>query len=340
MIVRCPYCATSYQLDVARLTGPKPMLKCSRCRNTFPAPTAKKPATAAPLADKPKPVADGNLTLPFEEATWKDEAEPSPDLSVPEAEEDFTLGADEENEEPAVEEQSTPAANEPDETFFERPTAPEPVPPRRRRSPRPVREPESMDDDAADDGEDEAPASPDQSGRSGTTAILVFLAIVVAAYGVFARALFASPALCERLIGRVPLIGRLSDERLLIRKVALSEVAGSYQRIKDGKDVFVITGKALNTAPVALQGIQIVGKLYDGAGGLLDQKVIYCGNVVSAKVLKDLTPRELSILQKLSPPKRFMVEPGESSTFVIVFMDPPRQATEFSTQVQSAQRQA
>ena len=57
-------------------------------------------------------------------------------------------------------------------------------------------------------------------------------------------------------------------------------------------------------------------------------------------MLKDLTPREVSILQKLSPPKRFTIEPGESSTFVIVFMDPPRQAVEFSTQVIAAQRQA
>ena len=58
-----------------------------------------------------------------------------------------------------------------------------------------------------------------------------------------------------------------------------------------------------------------------------------------AKVLKDLTPRELSILQKLSPPKRFMIEPGESSTFVIVFMDPPNNAVEFSAQVIAAHRQ-
>ena len=64
----------------------------------------------------------------------------------------------------------------------------------------------------------------------------------------------------------MPLVGTLGDDRLLTRKVALSEVTGSYQRIKDGKEVFVISGKALNTAPVALHGVQIAGKLFDNDG--------------------------------------------------------------------------
>ena len=176
--------------------------------------------------------------------------------------------------------------------------------------------------------------------RGKVWALLIFLLMVVSAYAVVTRALFASPALCDRLIGRLPLVGTGGDDRLLTRKVALSDVVGSYQRIKDGKQVFVISGKALNTAPVALHGVQIAGTLYDPSGRTLDQKTISCGNVISAKVLKDLTPQEVSILQKLSPPKRFMIEPGESSTFVIVFMEPPHDAAEFSTRVVAAQRQA
>ena len=51
-----------------------------------------------------------------------------------------------------------------------------------------------------------------------------------------ARALFASPALCDKLVSRLPLIGGLGNDRLLTRKVALSDVVGNYQRIKDGKE--------------------------------------------------------------------------------------------------------
>lgn len=296
------------------------MLKCSRCGNVFPAPAAKKLAPPPPpTAEEPPPAVDGNLTLPFEDGAWKDEPEPEPEdhFIGPEQQEEFTLGVGHETEETAA---------------VRQPPAPPPVVRVLAQEPEP--------DEPEMEVEERQTFRPEETERSGVTAILIFLAIVLAAYGVLTRALFASPALCDRLVGRLPLIGRLSDDRLLIRKVALSDVAGNYQRIKDGKEVFVITGKALNTAPVALQAVQIVGKVYDTGGQLLDQKVIYCGNVVSAKVLKDLTPRELSILQKLSPPKRFMIEPGESSTFVIVFMDPPRQAVEFSTQVLAVQRQA
>jgi hypothetical protein len=269
------------------------------------------------------------LTLPFDDAAWKDDAEESPpaDLSVPEPDETFTLGTEESPDELRM----PAAALEPDTTAdppVKRPIRRHPAPP---------------DDDELDFQEEddrEPPERDARSERSSVGAVLIFLAVVVAGYGVLARALFASPALCDRMVSRVPLIGRLGSEQLLTRKVALSEVAGTYQRIKDGKDVFVISGKALNTAPVALHSIQIAGKLLDNTGQELDQKTIYCGNVISAKVLKDLTPRELSILQKLSPPKKFTVEPGESSTFVIVFMDPPRGAVEFSINVVAAQDQA
>ena len=320
------------------------MLKCSRCRHVFAAPSSSKKRTPAraPAVEKAAPPADDSLKLPFDDPTWKDDREPSPseDLKISDPEEDFTLGVDE----------------KPDELRL-----PE-APPREAAPPlmaRPIEDEalamDNQPDDEAESGEEtdvdaelnheetaarpRAPARPRARTSSSITPILIFLALVVVAYALLTRALFASPALCQKLVGRLPLINRLGDSRLLTRKVALSEVVGSYQRIKDGKEVFVITGKALNTAPLALHSVQIAGKLYNGGGQALDEKVIYCGNVVSAKMLKDLSPREVSILQKLSPPKRFMIEPGESSTFVIVFMDPPRDAAEFSAQVMAAQHQ-
>jgi predicted Zn finger-like uncharacterized protein len=338
VIIQCPYCATRYELDAARMSGPHPMFKCSRCRHIFPAPSAEQrpPAPAAvPRGAKSHPTSEENLTLPFE-TDEKERADSAPgDLTVPETDEDFTLGTEEHAVELTV----------PDDV--------EPVTPPAR-SPAPVRdaapdEPTALDVDLG--AEDEPaieeetpkrprrPRAPRPRERSHVVPLFVFLGLVVTGYGMLTSALFANPALSDKLVGRIPLIGMLGDERLLVRKVALSDVVSNYQRIKDGKDVFVITGRALNTAPVALQGVQIAGKLFDNTGAPVDQKVISCGNVISTKVLKDLTPQEVSILQKLSPPKKFVIEPGESSTFVIVFMDPPRQAVEFTTQVVAAQRQ-
>ncbi len=262
------------------------------------------------------------MSLPFEDNEWKAEAEEDKRFELPELEESYTLGSEDQVGEAAP----APAARV-------RQTAAPPRPPAPFRTAT-KRKP------AADWRRTEDDAPPRHRERGKVRAIIVFLAIVVAGYAVLTRALFASPALCDRWLDRLPLIGTLGDERLLTRKVALSDVVGTYQRIKDGKEVFVITGKALNTAPMALRGVQLSGKLYDRTAEAVDQKTIYCGNVISAKVLKDLTPNELSILQKLNPPQRFMIEPGESSTFVIVFMDPPRDVVEFSANVVAAQRQA
>ncbi len=339
MIIQCPYCATSYELDPARLSSKNPMLKCSRCRHVFAAPSGKKrPARAPAPAEKPAPEAEPNLKLPCEAPRWKEEPEspPSNDLKISEPEEDFTLGVEGEPDALAI----------PEEPIEEAPALNIEHSPREDEDEEPEEEatedeaPEIEDEEEEEEAEVRRPARRSPRRQSGTIIpVLVFLALVTTTYAALARALFASPALCDRVVGRMPLIGRLGDDRLLTRKVALSDIVGSYQRIKNGKDVFVITGKALNTAPVALHSVQVSGKLYGGNGQALDEKVIYCGNSISAKVLKDLTPNELSILQKVSPPKRFMIEPGESSTFVIVFMDPPRDAAEFSTQVVAAQHQ-
>jgi predicted Zn finger-like uncharacterized protein len=324
MIVSCPYCSTRYEIDAARLASPNPMLKCSRCRHIFPAPSSKKNTPSPPpTAAKPERPDDENLTLPFEEPGWKDEPDAPPAHSFDESEpnDGFVLGTEEHPDDSAV--------DEPEDA--DEPPAPPPM--------RPAK-PAADADGTAQSRRPRRSREPAKRERSPVRPLFLFLAAVVAAYGMLTRALFASPALCDKLVNRLPMIAALGDDRLFTRKVALSDVVGIYQRLKDGKDVFVITGKALNTAPVALHGIQVAAKLYNNTGRILDQKTIYCGNVISAKVLKDLTPAEVSILQKLSPPKKFVIEPGESSTFVIVFMDPPREAAEFTTQVAAAQRQA
>ena len=342
MIIQCPYCTTRYELDAARMTGPNPMFKCSRCRHIFPAPSAGQhpAASETPGRAKPSPPSAENLRLPFEETRGKKHADaPAGDVNVTHSDEDFTLGTEEHPDDLTL----------PDEDA--EPEMPPAPPPATLTHDEEADEPHEMDVELSRDDDERAieeevpkrprrPRTPPPRERSHMVPLFVFLALIVTGYGVLTSTLFTNPALSDKLVGRIPLIGTLGDERLLVRKVALSDVVGSYQRIKDGKDVFVITGRALNTAPVALQGVQIAGKLFDNAGAPLDQKVISCGNVISTKVLKDLTPQEVSILQKLSPPKKFVIEPGESSTFVIVFMDPPRQAVEFTTQVVAAQRQA
>lgn len=332
----------------------------------FPAPaTDKRAAGTSPRADKTTalrsertpPAAAESLTLPFEQASWKDEGEaegesegaraPEPSLTVPDAEEEYTLGTN--GEDPALT-IGGDGASPPAELLEAPAPMPEAMPAAGKPPPASAPSPLALADEEAPfvidiggptrrrrQGRESQMADSD---RGKMVAILWFAGAVTVGYAMLAAALFANPGLAEQWFGNVPWIGSLRDDRQLIRKVAISEVVGTYQRIKDGKDVFVISGKAMNTAPVPLQAVQIAGRLFDTGGRSLDEKVIHCGNVISTRVLKDLTPRELSVLQKLNPPSRFTIEPGASSTFVIVFMDPPKAAVSYSAQVVAAQRQA
>ena len=333
MIVTCPHCSTRYNIEETRLAGPSPMLKCSRCRRVFPAPTVKK---QAPSPSPKSSSSDAeNLKLPFEEPAWKDEpTSASADLEIPEQEDEgYTLEAEGPADalvvppDVAAEPGATPRKRE-RSAARSTPVPPTSTPAEHRPATRAANEEDSDAliadhvDDAVDeeaetddlsDREPSAPAAPRRrkaarspaarrpaardSERGKVWALMIFLGAVLASYWMLTRALFASPQLCDNLLSRIPLIGLLGDDRLLTRKVALSEVAGGYQRIKDGKQVFVITGKALNTAPVALHDVQIAGKLFNSEGAELDEKIIFCGNAISTKEIGRASCRERVLWQ-------------------------------------------
>ena len=358
MIIQCPYCNTRFQLDESRLSGAHPMLKCSRCRHIFPGPTPPAGASvtpkttpdATPTSPTPKPpAATENLSFTFSPSPGKEPPGKEPDLTIDEPEPEFHLGTEEDDPtELAIPETSPPP--EPEPSTSQRPVRHESAPAPRRPGPK---KSDDFGDDAFPDEfhdeieeqlqsefdepfEEEAPMPRGISVRP----VIVFLGLVVGVYGVVAWTLRANPAVADSLFRKLPFISSLTEDRLLNRKIVLSDVTGGYQRIKDGQNVFVITGHALNNATVTVRNVEIVGRLFSKEGNQLDEKAIYCGNVISLKILKSLTQREVSVLQDLKPPKRFGIAPGEDTVFVIVFMQPPNGVTEFSGQVASAQRQA
>jgi len=123
-------------------------------------------------------------------------------------------------------------------------------------------------------------------------------------------------------------------------KVHLQDVEGAYQQIKEDKTVFVVSGRAVNTSNKPLNGVQIESGLYDQAGHPIETKSIYCGNAMSLKIVKDLSTKEIALLQQLEPPKRFEIRPGESAAFSVVFLDPPAGLGEFTARVVAAQSAA
>ena len=356
MIVECPRCRARYRVE-SDLLDEDQTFKCSRCGHIFayqanggtsaPEPSADDaaapeaqqapppeppaapaaPAAAVPEPAKPevkKPVARRDiesLSFQFKQPTAPAKP-PEPEHAAPVI-----------HREPEADSESEP---ELDDFRFEDddiPPAPAPQATAARRraiadEPRFVRGEEDLHDDE------------DEGGNAGRP-YLVFLAVLGAVYALFTLNLLNHPTQAERLLASVPVVGDvLAEDHLLQVRVQLQDVEGAYQQIKDDRMVFIVSGRAVNASAEPLKGVQIESSLYDASGKPIETKSIYTGNAMSLKIVKDLSSKEISLLQRLEPPKRFEIRPGESAGFSVVFVSPPTGAKEFTARVVAAQSSA
>jgi predicted Zn finger-like uncharacterized protein len=316
MIIECPHCLTRFRLDPKDLTDSRSMLKCTRCRRVFPAPGQPPPARARTAP----PARERNLSFSFDDDDeWR-----APELTPEHLPEDQLLlnvpeGGDEAGAAPPAARPagalSTPAAAGAGADLLR------------------------YDDELDPDDE---PAAEDGARRRGggisVRPVFVFLVLVVCAYGALTWTLLDDPDWAERLTRTLPMIGREVRERAVGQDVSLIGVQGRYQRTKEGRLVFVITGKAVNHSGESLRGVQIVSKLYGPADRTLDEQIIACGNPMEARI-GDLSIHQVAILRGIKPPPEFSVQPGGQCPFVGIFLEPSSSVAAFSTEVARAQRQ-
>lgn len=332
MIIACPNCLTRFQLDATRLPQPRPSLRCSRCQHTFPGPwtAAPAPPPAKPRRTRaPGPEAGDDSDTPsfsFEEdEDWQ--TDPAP--AIPEEEQQFSLDIEDTGTAPP------PPAREAEPDLV--------IAPKGLVTPAKAAKPVSL---SWDDAEDEdapgiaAPRAEKGSMRISLRPVLILLVIVVAAYAVLARTLYANPEWADEIVRRVPVVGAGLNNQLLNDQVDLIKVEGSYQRTKEGRTFFLITGQALNTSAVPLTQVQVVARLVDHNGTVLQEKPTFCGSSVPVSVLRDLSLHAMEIIPHLKPSDRSVIHPGERSPFVLVFTDVATPIAEFTAEVVAAQRQA
>jgi hypothetical protein len=167
--------------------------------------------------------------------------------------------------------------------------------------------------------------------------VLFFLASIVAGYGCLYAYFLVRPAAAETLLANIPLLGSVfAADQFSAHQISLSEIQGNFQTTKDNRQVFVISGKATNDAPVPVYGIQLEGHIYDEDGQQVGAKTIACGTETNPAVLPNLTVHEIGILQNLTPPKHFNVSASQSIRFLIVFTSPPPNVAGFSSRVTTA----
>jgi predicted Zn finger-like uncharacterized protein len=175
-------------------------------------------------------------------------------------------------------------------------------------------------------------------GKSYASGYFVAMFFVVAIGFVVASGLISSePVASARVLSQAPGIGSYFARPIVpAMLVALHDVHTEYRTLKGGQVALVITGTAQNVGARPLHTVQIDADLLGDGARPMASLGVYCGNELSAKMLSEMTPREIEFSQGLSPQKSFAIEPSSAAPFLMVFINPPAHAGNLRLSVSKA----
>jgi hypothetical protein len=181
----------------------------------------------------------------------------------------------------------------------------------------------------------EPPAEADATRRGGISvrSVFVFLAVVVCGYGALTWSLLDDPDWAGKLTRDLPIIGSSLRDVSTGDDIALVDVQGRYERTKDGKVVFVVTGKAVNQSAETLRSIQITGL----AAGRRRAPTRASGHRLRQRLeakIRELSVHQVSILRSIAAAGSRHAA-GQQRPFVSIFLGPPAAST-FTTEVARA----
>ncbi len=157
--------------------------------------------------------------------------------------------------------------------------------------------------------------------------IVLFFALVTFVLGI-------SPSLSREMLAQLPVIGgEFASAAPHQNVVALSEVRAEYRRLDRNRRALIISGRAENRGAEPLHTIQVGVSLVDRQQHAVVSQSVFCGDLVSPKIVSQMTPHELQFFQKLAPPKNFTLKSGDSSPFFVMFINPPPNVANFQVSV-------
>jgi predicted Zn finger-like uncharacterized protein len=340
MLVQCPKCRTTYKVSDEVLSGAAPAFRCSRCKHTFELEPAEnheprfEPSQAAETPNAEHSHA-GELSLPFGS---KSETGPVPsDAEQEQVLRDTTGAASQTADRHAwgigdtAQPQEKPfILAEPNHPVAEFPPAAE-----------------SKEDDPFfhklefDDPEQSATnitaISPYLDHRASIKPFVTLFTFLVIGFALLAAIGYARPEAPESVLRKIPLIGAaVLRNNHLKEGILIKSLTTSYQTIQGNREVFLVSGIALNQNPVIVREIQLTGTVYNEAGKEIERQAIWAGNTLSPKIIRGMTLEDIPQLQELKPLKSFELPPGDSIPFTIVFLKSSKNAKEFTCEVTTA----
>jgi len=169
-----------------------------------------------------------------------------------------------------------------------------------------------------------------RKGRAGSrfptlTWLIVVLILTGIGYGTFV--IWEQSADFRKVVINVPAFKQylgLRDETE--GHIAVEKLRGYYLETGKSSKTFVIEGQAVNHWKESRSFIKVKGILLDAKGGKVGEKVVYCGNILSEKDLKELDRQ--AIEKSLSSQfgisfSNVNIPPDKFVPFMIAFIDSP-----------------
>ena len=162
-------------------------------------------------------------------------------------------------------------------------------------------------------------------------------ALLLIVFGAIGLYLVAYPRAALELVARLPFLETaLGTFPQLLDQIYVADLRGEHERLKGDRPAFVITGRVINDSNAPVGAIQVEGLLYDDTEEIA-HKIVFAGVKASRRLVKEWTPTEIEMFEKITPPKSYSLAPGASEKFLIIFQDVPGNAREFACRLVAAQ---
>jgi hypothetical protein len=186
---------------------------------------------------------------------------------------------------------------------------------------------------------DGAPSEAPAHERAHSSAFFLGLfVLIVVAFGAVTFMLGLSPSFSREMLAQVPVIGgEFTTAVPRPALVSLSAVHAEYRVLDGSRRALIVSGRAENRGAEPLHTIQVGVSLVDNQHHPVISQSVFCGDLVSPKIVGQMTPHELQFFQKLAPPKNFTLKSGDSSPFFVMFINPPANIANYQVTVLKAE---
>jgi predicted Zn finger-like uncharacterized protein len=348
MLVQCPNCKTTYKVSDDVVKDSSPAFRCSRCKHTFELNSAETTQPTAgqgsveerhtPLATKaddinvrePKfafPPRVDTEHLPQQPELPDIDVKPNDAVALHDRDEPWSINSGPaQQEEPFTITDNEPAPREPSPSVQSDRTAA-----LVQEAATPLQEPQDFMDNVLS-------IEPYREQQASTVPFLTLFGLLVALFSFAAAYYQAHPIASEGIVGKIPLVGSsVLQNNHLKDGVLLKSLQGSYQAIQGSREVFIVSGTAVNQNPVVIRKVRLAGQIFNNEGKEVEQQSMWIGNALSPKIVRGMTVQDIADLQKLEPLRNFEIPPGDSVPFTLVFIKPNKAAKDFACEVTTAE---